>query len=278
METEFYDRALGYTSASLKILPEDPLLLVSVADLQARRGLFDLAEKSSRQVLDELDRFLPPASLPEQNWPELKKQFRASCCFALGRAEVSEALAISTPAARDARLQQALDDLSRVREYNSLDAEIPYLAGLAYLSLNNAEPAAAQFAAAYRLGGPLEAKVLQQLKRLYDISTTGRAFSFEKYMASLPDPKPQASLASPVRPSDPLPGYAGSEACRQCHPDIYQQWARTPAWPRCFAPTVRRMLSATSRTTINTTMTMRFEAKTGWPRLLLSMNSGCLHA
>ena len=38
METGLYDRALGYGVASLQILPEDPLLLAPVAELQARAG------------------------------------------------------------------------------------------------------------------------------------------------------------------------------------------------------------------------------------------------
>src|SRR5580693_9104678 len=43
-----YDRALRYGAASLEILPEDPLLLVPVAELQARRGQFDQAGEDCR--------------------------------------------------------------------------------------------------------------------------------------------------------------------------------------------------------------------------------------
>jgi tetratricopeptide (TPR) repeat protein len=227
IESGLYDRALTYASASLKILPEDPLLLASVAGLQAQRGLFDQSKQSAHQALDELDRFLPPASIPEQEWPERKVQLRASCYFALGRAEVSQALTASTPAAHDELLREALDDLTRARECNARDAEIPYLAGLAELSLNDTDSAARQFAAAYRLGGPLESKSLQQLKKLYDSSATQGTISLERFINALPDPRPVASLPKAIPATDALPGYAGSEACRQCHPDIYQQWAHT---------------------------------------------------
>jgi predicted CXXCH cytochrome family protein len=227
METGNYDRALEYASASLQILPEDPLLLVSVAGLQAQRRMFDAAEQNSREALDELDRFLPPASIPEEKWPQLKQQLRASCYFALGRAEVSQALTTATPAARDKLLREALDDLARARGCNGSDAEIPYLAGLACLSRNDAESAASQFAAAYRLGGPLEAKSLQQLQKLYGASPAAQSLSFAAYLKSLPDPAVQAPMPGPVVSTAPLPAYAGSNACRQCHPDVYEHWSHT---------------------------------------------------
>ncbi len=227
MEVGDYDRAKEYASASLQILPEDPLLLVSVAGLQAQRGMFDAAEQNSREALDELDRFLPPASIPEEKWPELKQQLRASCYFALGRAEVSQALTTATPAEREKLLRAALDDLARARECNARDAEIPYLAGLACLSRNDAESAASQFAAAYRLGGPLEAKSLQQLQKLYGASPAAHSLSFAEYVKSLPDPPVQAPLPGPVVSTAPLPAYAGSNACRQCHPDVYEHWSHT---------------------------------------------------
>ncbi len=227
MEVGPYDRALDYASASLQILPEDPLLLVSVAGLQAQRGMFDAAEQNSREALDELDRFLPPASIPPEKWPELKQQLRASCYFALGRAEVSQALTTPTRAARDKLLRQALEDLARARQCDGRDAEIPYLAGLACLSRNDAGSAASQFAAAYRLGGPLEAKSLQQLQKIYGAATAARSTSFSEYVKSLPDPPVQASLPSLVVSTAPLPAYAGSAACRQCHPDVYEHWSHT---------------------------------------------------
>ena len=51
IELNDYQRALEYASASLKLLPENPLLLVSVADVQARQGLTQQAEQSAREAL-----------------------------------------------------------------------------------------------------------------------------------------------------------------------------------------------------------------------------------
>ncbi len=235
MEVGDYDRALSFGTASLEILPEDPLLLAPVAELQARKGLFDQAEQGCRQALDELDRFLPPATVPERDWPGRQTQLRASCYFVLGRAEVSQALASSTPPSRDKLLKLALDDLAQAWECNSHDAEIPYLAGLADLSINDPESAARQFAAAYRLGGPLESKLLQQLKKLYDTRATPKTMSLEGFINSLPNPRQEVSLPKAVLATETLPGYAGSQACRECHPDIYQQWAHT-GMARMFRP------------------------------------------
>ncbi len=242
METGLYDRALGYGVASLQILPEDPLLLAPVAELQARAGQFDMAKENCRQALNELERLLPPASISEAAWPERKLQLQASCYFALGQAEVSQALATAISAARGQLLRQALDDLGHARECNARDAEIPYLAGLADLSLGDTMSAAEQFAAAYRLGGPLEPKSLQQLQKLYQAAKTGSAAtgtvsaaSLEAFIHAQPEPRPLASASALAPNAEPLPAYAGSEACRQCHPDIYQQWSHT-GMARMFRP------------------------------------------
>jgi predicted CXXCH cytochrome family protein len=227
IELEDATQALEHASASLKLLPENPLLLVSVADVQAQRGLAPQAEQSSRAALDALDRFARPASIAEPAWPGIERQLRASCYFALGRAVVSEALAASPSAARNDRLRQATAYLSQATRLNSGDAEIFYLAGLAYLSLGDRKSAALQFAAAYRLGGELQPKAAEQLKGLYAASSEAQRETFEQYVASLPAPEVGALPQRPGAPIEPGAQYAGSAACRPCHADIYAHWSQT---------------------------------------------------
>ena len=220
-------QALEYASASLKLLPENPLLLVSVADVQAQRGLAPQAEQSARAALDALDRFARPASIAESAWPGVERQLRASCYFALGRAVVSEALAAPPSAARNERLRQATAELSQAVRLNPGDAEIFYLAGLAYLSLGDRESAALQFAAVCRLGGELQPKAAEQLKGLYAASSEAQRETLEQYVATLPAPEVGALPQRPRAPIGPAAQYAGSTACRSCHADIYAQWSQT---------------------------------------------------
>lgn len=132
-----YDRGLRDAAASLRILPENPVLLVSVANVQAQTGLAREAQQSARKALDDLDQFARPASISEQAWPEIKRRLRAACYFALGRALMSEALAASAGERRTTLLQQAVADLAQAAGLNPSDAEIFYLAGLGYLSLDD---------------------------------------------------------------------------------------------------------------------------------------------
>jgi len=229
------EHALKYGAASLKLFPENPLLLVSVADVQSQRGLARQAEQSAREALDDLARFARPASIAEQAWPGTERELRASCYFALGRARVSEALAGLPDTAREHLLRQAVADLSQAARLNPGDSEIFHLAGLAYLSLGDHESAASEFAAAYRLGGELQPQAADRLKGLYAASPVAARQSFEQYVATLPAP----ALSQPPPPSAALrettPAYAGSAACRPCHADIYRQWSQT-GMARMFRP------------------------------------------
>jgi tetratricopeptide (TPR) repeat protein len=222
-----FDRALRYASSSLRILPENPLLLVSVANVEAQRGLTRQAEQSARDALDDLDRFVRPASISEGAWPAIERQLRASCYFALGRAGVSEALAAPPGEARDSLLRGAVADLAKAGALNRDDPEIPYLAGLALLSLDQRESAASQFAAAYRLGGELQPKAAEQLRSFYAARSGGRRNTFEQYIQSLPVPQAWSPLQLSLPSNEATSAYAGSQACRQCHPEVYQRWSHT---------------------------------------------------
>jgi tetratricopeptide (TPR) repeat protein len=90
-----YDRALDYGRQSLKIFPENPLLLVPLANVYAQRALIAEAKQSARDALECLKQFGRPAAIPEPAWPDLERQLKASSYFVLGRATASEALALA---------------------------------------------------------------------------------------------------------------------------------------------------------------------------------------
>lgn len=56
-ELDDYDAGLNYARESLTLLPENPLLLVSVADVEAHKHLNDAAISDARDAIEYLDRF-----------------------------------------------------------------------------------------------------------------------------------------------------------------------------------------------------------------------------
>jgi len=225
-----YDRALDYGRRSLKIFPENPLLLVPLANVYAQRALIAEAKQSARDALECLKQFGRPAAIPEPAWPDLERQLKASSYFVLGRATASEALALAPGLKRKATLEESLNFLLEARALNAADPEIAYLTGLNYLALGQTENAAISFAAAYQLDGALKSAALAQLQKLYQKSTHDSRLGFENYVEALRARSQNLPLRSPEKDhssSGKLPEYAGSEACRSCHEDIYRAWSHT---------------------------------------------------
>ena len=64
-----YERGLAYGRQSLALLQENPLLLVSVADVEARQHLNSAAIAHAEDALDDLDRFARPSSVRKKIGP-----------------------------------------------------------------------------------------------------------------------------------------------------------------------------------------------------------------
>ena len=83
---------MDYAHQSLVLLPENPLFLVVVADVQARQHQNDAAIASAHDALDYFDRFDRLIAIPEQSWPDLKRTQQAMAYFVIGRALIQSAL------------------------------------------------------------------------------------------------------------------------------------------------------------------------------------------
>src|SRR5713101_9603444 len=87
-----YDSGLNYAEKSLALLPENPLLLVSTADVEARKHRDEAAISHAQDAIEDLDRFSAPSTVAPENWPDLKRKLKATADFAKGRALLGEAL------------------------------------------------------------------------------------------------------------------------------------------------------------------------------------------
>src|ERR1039458_278396 len=73
-----FPTAISYAKESLRLFPENPLLLVPLANAQIEQGLLHDGERSAQDALEYLDRFSHPSSVPESEWPALLAQLKAS--------------------------------------------------------------------------------------------------------------------------------------------------------------------------------------------------------
>jgi tetratricopeptide (TPR) repeat protein len=124
---EDYAVGLSYARQSLTYLPENPLLLVSVADVEAQKHLNDAAIVDAHDAIEYLDRFAAPGTVAPENWPELKNKLKATAEFAQSRALLDAALALPQGEKRSALLEQCNTSLVDAQTLNPADIEIAYL-------------------------------------------------------------------------------------------------------------------------------------------------------
>ncbi len=220
IDLDDFPAALRFGKESLLLLPENPLMLVPLANVQVQQNALRDAVAGAADALEYLDRFGRPAAIPESDWPAIERGLRASSHFVMGRVAATEGLAAQGPE-RKAKLEAAAVHLLRARRLHDADPESAYLMALVQLALGNARDAAAQFSAASRTPGPLQTKALEQL----------RALERRGIAPSEPKPASAEAVPTPRRQS----AYAGSQACRGCHSRQHAAWEPT-GMARMFRP------------------------------------------
>ena len=228
-----YGPGLEYAEKSLALLPENPLLLVAVADVEAREHRNSEAVVHAQEALDDLGRFGSPGSVAEERWPDLQRKLKATANASKGRALLQQALVLSAEKERAALLKVSEASLLEAQRLNSADLEIAYMRGLAQLALGEWAEAASNFAAAHRAGGELAPKALDNLRTIHKALYPDSRVSFEAFQKQAEDRGitgleiPAATTAVSTPRIHPPSSYLGSESCRGCHAAIYQQWSQT---------------------------------------------------
>ena len=210
------DLAQGLTwgMRALRLMPENPALLVMVADSAAKQGQHDLASTSARDALRYLEHAEPPASVPRERWAPARDELRATALFVLGR------VAAVRQQYRDAE-QSLLASLT----LNPDDIEALYTIGVVRMAVNADDGAARAFSRVAQTEGALGTAAREALRVLHARSATARALNFDVWRAGLkwnpPEPPP------PVTSTRESGRYAGSQACRECHARAYTNWQAT---------------------------------------------------
>jgi tetratricopeptide (TPR) repeat protein len=229
-----YARALRYGRESLDLLPENPLLLVPLANVQIQQTRLAEARVNAKLALQYLDDFAPPLSISASDWPGTFRQLKASAYFALGRAGITEALSLATGERQRQLVKESVSWLATARRLNPTDGEIAYLLGLGLLASGQAQEAALNFAAVETLGSQLQGKALEQLRQIHQNSRAAGNGDFQRFLVEL-TPKVRKYQDELQNSADETAhdatrvslDYAGSESCRSCHAEQHHSWQQT---------------------------------------------------
>ena len=80
---------LDWAKRSLRLMPENPFLLVMIADIAARHGDLDLAVTSARDALGYLEHAEAPSPITPADWPQARARLRAAALYVVGRVAAS---------------------------------------------------------------------------------------------------------------------------------------------------------------------------------------------
>ena len=210
-----YGCALEMGERSLRLLPENALLLVPLATVQIQRGLLERARGSALDAIDYVDRFTAPAGTRPSEWSKVARELRASSYYTLARVYSIEGLAESG-ANRKRLLEQALDAIDHAKALNPDDPELGYMRGLMLVALGRAQESWADLRAAAARPSPVQERARAQLKKLNLHEEGGQTGSSERKATSTVSTAPA-----------PAAEYAGSKACKGCHTTEFEAWERT---------------------------------------------------
>ncbi len=206
--------ALGWAKRSLRLMPENPFLLVMTADTAAKLGDFDLAVTCARDALRYLEHAKAPSPISPQQWPHDRARLRAAAFFVIGRV-----------AAIRQQYREAEQSLITSLTLNPEDMEALYTIGVVRMAVRADDGAARAFARVAQADVAMSPAARESLRALFARSANATDMNFDAWAASLKwsPPEPAQPVAGPNQPGK----YAGSAACRDCHQQVYDNWKAT---------------------------------------------------
>ena len=204
---------LAWAKQSLRLLPENVSLLVMAAALAAAAHDPVFADRSARSALRLLDTAVSPPGVSAGQWRRLSGQWRSTAHAVLGRLAADR----QDFTAAEASLLEAL-------RADGADGEALFLLGVVRVAAGRPLDGAPPLAEVLRRGSPRAAAASKLLRGIHSSGPAPPDQSFEAYATSLrwelPPPASPAVAPRHLR-------YAGSEACRVCHPREYARWRTT---------------------------------------------------
>lgn len=207
-------RGLLWANRALRLMPENPFLLVMVADISAKQRDFETAVTSARDALRYLERAEPPSHLSRQSWPAVRDGLRATAFFVQGRV-----------AAERGQYKEAEQALMSALTLNPGDMEALYTIGVVRMAVRADDGASRAFSRVAQTNGALASAARDSLRTLHARSASAAGVGFDTWLAGLTwnPPEPPPSVERPREAGR----YAGSQSCRECHPRAYANWQST---------------------------------------------------
>jgi predicted CXXCH cytochrome family protein len=207
---------LAWAKRSLRLMPENPFLLVLAADVAARQHDDGFAETSARDALRYLSNAATPEPLSAAQWPRVRLELRATAHGILGRI-----------AAGREDYDQAERSLRTSLSLNPDNLEAAYVLAIVRMAVHNEAGAAPLLARVVRGGGSLASLAAPRLHLIYDRLPARTALSFDAYSASLSWRAPPPETAPAPLDAFATGRYAGAAACRECHAQAFDRWQST---------------------------------------------------
>jgi predicted CXXCH cytochrome family protein len=211
-----YAGGLYWAGRSLRLMPENPFLLVMVADVAAKRSQPDLAEASAHDALRYLSDATAPEPISPQEWPRVRNDLCATANLALAH------VAASRGEYKDAERLLAL-----ALSENPESIEAVYVLAVVRMALGEEDAAAPAFARVMKAGNALSAAAGRSLGAIYDRKARLLKLTFDDYIGSLKWTPPATEQDPGVMTNRGADRYAGSSACRDCHQREYDSWQAT---------------------------------------------------
>jgi len=210
-----YGGGLYWAQRSLRLMPENPFLLVMVADVAVKRSQPELAERSARDALHYLSDAAAPEPIAPQEWPRVRGELRSTANVVLAH--------LAAAGGRNADAEQLL---AVALAENPDNLEAAYVLGVVRAALQQEDEAASAFARVVRANGELADAARRALRPIFEHKMAVLGMTFDEYVASV---KWTAPAIEQVRKSlsPALDRYAGSSACRECHARQYASWQTT---------------------------------------------------
>jgi predicted CXXCH cytochrome family protein len=223
---------IEYGNRSLRLLPENPFLLLALADARLKQNQWTDATRNAENALWYLGRFYRPSSIAEREWPATQAKLQVQAYYIVGRAAGAEAMG-TTGALRDQKLEAAETALREAWRLDPAAGATPFLLGMVKLNQGRMSEGAAFLALVAKPGSAIREQALDRLRAVYGDGAIAGGRPFEEWMASLKAPLPEP-ISAP-QPAPRLRQYAGSAACRECHGAEHSRWQST-GMGRMFRP------------------------------------------
>ena len=226
-----YSLAILHGKKSLQLLPENPLLLVPLSNVQVQQGKLVEAKRNAQRALQILKRIERPLNFEQKRWQQLKPELQASAHFVIGR--VAATLAVRHGVESTNHWHSARTSLRQSRLLNPKDLLAAYLLGIAEENLGKSNRAAREYADVANTPNIVQKQAIDSLQKIY--KSQERKRSFEQYLQNvLSQPSFYGQQKNKTLQSSPEASYANSASCKGCHDAEHQAWGET-GMARMFA-------------------------------------------